>query len=131
MVNTALSKLVPSECENAGDKKLISSLKSAYALAAEQHDLDYYKQLLREHEASIKQQIEEEAKLEEEAQAKEAAKAEKAATKEKKTKRKSKGAEDDMEVDEDAAAAPKSSKKRKKDAESEGEGPKVNKAVQS
>jgi hypothetical protein len=102
------------------------SLQQAYAIAAEGHDLDFYKQVLADfQEESARLEAEAQAKKEE-AEAKAAAKADKdAKAKDKKKKsRKSKAAdEDDVEMED--AEAPKSSKKRKKDADSDGEGPKV------
>ncbi|KAF2154758.1 hypothetical protein K461DRAFT_101728 [Myriangium duriaei CBS 260.36] len=119
MVNTALTKLDPSECENTEKKKLSVALKDAYRIAAENHDLAHFKDLLRQHEQEL-QEIEQEEREKAERKATEAAeKAEKKADKE---RRKSKVA-DEMDVDEDG----KPSKKRKKEADSEGEAPKAKK----
>lgn len=134
MVNTTLTKLQADDCVvNEKDKKMTKALQLAYTTAAEQHDLDYYKDMLKQFQEAMKDEAEEK-RLKEveraEAEAKKAEKAEKSAAdkdgKDKKARRKSKAAagDDAMDVDEvDGEAKP--SKKRKKDAESEGEGAKV------
>ncbi|KAL1304017.1 hypothetical protein AAFC00_000458 [Neodothiora populina] len=137
IVNTALTPLNPGDtAEDKLKPKMSQSLKNAYALAEERHDIEYFKQILQEHQEAEKE-------LQEELAAKEAEKAEKAAkkqertenekVKEKKEKRKSTAKskdavsdEDEMDVDGKAEAA-KPSKKRKKEAESEGEGAKPKK----
>jgi cobalamin biosynthesis protein CobT len=130
LVNTGLTPLEPEECTTK-PIKMSKSLQQAYAIAAEGHDLDFYKQVLADfQEESARLEAEAQTKKEE-AETKAAAKAEKDAkakdgeAKDKKKKsRKSKAAdEDDIEMED--AEAPKSSKKRKKDADSDGEGPKV------
>ncbi|KAF2224943.1 hypothetical protein BDZ85DRAFT_294777 [Elsinoe ampelina] len=120
MVNTALTKLDPSEINLNSEKKMQPALKDAHRIASEGHDLDHFKSVLRQHEEEVKE-IE---KLErEEFERKQAEKEEKEARKAEKERRKSKVADDDaMDVDED-----KPTKKRKKEAESEGEGPKPKK----
>lgn len=133
MVNTALTPLDPSECAKPPTGKMAKALKGAYDIAAENHGLDYYKDLLKvwqEEEESIQRQQEaldaENARLAEE-QAKEAeqdAKSEAAKEKpKKKAARKSKAADEDVDMED--AEPPKSSKKRKKDADSDAEGPQV------
>lgn len=118
MINTALTRLEPSEIDTSGEKKLQPALRDAHMIAAEGHDLDHFKDVLRQHENEVKE-LEREAR--EEAERKAAVAAEKAEKRIEKERRKSKAADDDaMDVDEDKPA-----KKRKKDAESEGEGPKV------
>lgn len=127
MPNTALPRLEPSECEikNEG-KKMSKGLKEAYELAQQQHDLGYFKQILKEHDEEMMRVQQEQAKREEELAEQEAAKSEKAEAKKDKSRRKSKAADgDEMDIDDEALAEAKPSKKRKKDAESEGEGPKV------
>ncbi len=133
MVNTALTPLDPSECTGSPKSKQTKALQDAYRLAAENHDITFYKDMLvqwqEEEQRIAKERAEleaEQARLREE----EAARAAKATEngeadaekKKKKAPRKSKGGED---VDMADAEAPKSSKKRKKDAESDGEGVKV------
>ncbi|KAG8627608.1 hypothetical protein KVT40_005091 [Elsinoe batatas] len=120
MVNTALTKLDPSEINLNSEKKMQPALKDAHRIASEGHDLDHFKTVLRQHEEEVKE-IE---KLErEEFERKQAEKEEKEARKAEKERRKSKVADDDaMDVDTD-----KPTKKRKKEAESEGEGPKPKK----
>lgn len=119
MVNTALTRLEASECENAENKKLSVALKAAYKIAAENHDLAYFKDLLKKHDEELKEL--ERADLEK-AERKATEEAQKAERKAEKERRKSKAA-DDMDVDGES----KPTKKRKKEAESEGEGPKAKK----
>jgi len=99
---------------NVSEKGKTKSLILAHKVAAEGHDLQYFKNMLLEHEQALA--ADEEAIRERDA-AKEAAKA---AKKEKKPKRKSEAADEDveMEVVEDDS---KKSKKRKKAAESDDE----------
>ncbi|KAJ5475088.1 hypothetical protein N7539_008154 [Penicillium diatomitis] len=132
--NTQLTPITPEECKDVPEKGKAKGLIAAYKVAAEGHDLDYFKQMLADHEAAIQQEIEEEeaaeaakaaAKAEKEA-AKEAAKAEKeAAKKATKNKRKSKGAETDVEMEDvdDSKKAKPASKKRKNEVDAEAEKP--------
>jgi hypothetical protein len=126
-VNTGLTPLEPEECNTKPTSKMSKSLQQAYAIAAEGHDLDFYKQVLAEFQEESARLEAEALKKQEEAAAKadKDAKAKDGEAKDKKKKsRKSKAAdEDDVEMED--AEAPKSSKKRKKDADSDGEGPKV------
>lgn len=96
---------------NIGKKKKTKALWEAYEVAAEGHDLAYFKEMLDSHEKVMIQDAEE----------KEAAAAAKAEAKEKKKKnRKSSAAADEMDVDVDAetpSSKAKPSKKRKKEAE--------------
>lgn len=119
MVNTALTRLEPSECEgeDVEKKKLTAALRDAYRIASEGHDLDHFKGVLREHEKEL-QQYEDEQR--EKAEKKAAEAAEKAEKKANKAQRKSK-AGDDADANEEG----KQSKKRKKEADSDGDGPKV------
>ena len=123
-VNTDLVPLdleaVKAEVAEGHQGKKSKSLWSAYQIAAAEHDLAWFKDMLQEHEQAVQKDVEEKA----EADAKKAEKAEK------KAKRKSNAAEAetgdvDMEDAEDNESAsdkkPKGSKKRKKDADSEGE----------
>ncbi|KAJ5291099.1 hypothetical protein N7478_000350 [Penicillium angulare] len=108
--NTNLTPLDPAACKDVSEKNKAKSLISAYKIAAEGHDLQYFKSLLSDHEAALEQEREEAEREEEE---KEKAKAEKAA---KKNKRKSKGPETDVEMeDEEDTKKSKATKKRKKD----------------
>ena len=125
MVNTSITKLDPSECVvKEGDKKLTKDLKAAYEIAAEQHDLDHFKGMLKQHEDELREFAAEQARLEAEKADADAAKAqkasEKAAKEPKKKSRKSKGGDDDDEMDVDKEEK-STSKKRKKEADSEGE----------
>lgn len=117
--NTQLTPITPAECENVSEKNKAKGLIAAYKVAAEGHDLQYFKNLLADHQAALQQEIEE-------AEAQEAAKAAAKAEKAKKNKRKSKGADIDVEMeDADDSKKAKSTKKRKKDAETDGEADKV------
>lgn len=128
MVNTALTPLDPKECETLPKSKMTKQLQSAWQIASENHDLDYFKDILKvwqEEQAAFER--DQRAKAEErekkaaekaEREAEAAAKAADDETKGKKKKsRKSKG-DEDVEM-EDADAPKSSSKKRKKDAESD------------
>jgi uncharacterized protein (DUF305 family) len=114
--NTDLSPLDPAACKDISEKGKSKALVAAYNVAAENHDLAYFKNMLADHQAAIQQE-------EEEREAQEAAKAAAKAAKEaKKNKRKSMETRDDVEMeDADDEKQPKSSKKRKKDAEAEGD----------
>jgi hypothetical protein len=111
---------VKKEIEAGNMMKKNKSLGQAYEIAAEGHDLDYFKELLKNHEQALVHESE-----------RSAAKADvKAAKKEKAVKRKSSAAVDseDIEMDDVDEAAPASKKKgtkRKKDDDSDGEQGKV------
>lgn len=135
MNNTLLTPLDPEECKTLPNSKMTKALQEAYKVASENHDLDYFKDLLStwmtEMEAIRKLEAEELEAIEalEAEQALHAASGEAgdeaaAAKPKKKPARKSKGADDDLAMD-DADAAPKSTKKRKKADESEGDAPKA------
>lgn len=126
--NTQLTPLDPAECKDVSEKNKTKKLYSAYQIAAEGHDLKYFKDLLADHQAAVQQELEEEEAKEAEEAAKaaekEAAKAEKSA---KKPKRKSKAAETDVEMEDvdDSKKTKATPKKRKKDVETDGEAEKV------
>lgn len=118
--NTELHALDPEACKTATEKGKSKDLYAAYQIAAEQHDLQFFKEMLADHQAAML----------EDSEAK--------ATKSKKGKRKSKDAVDDaedvdmedaedgMDVDDDEAETKaKGSKKRKKATDSDGETTKV------
>ena len=130
MVNTNLTPLEASECESLPSAKMTKALSQAWKVAAEGHDLDYFKGLLKvyqEEQAQIEKEMREEeeryAREAEERKAREEEEAKEAAEDEAKTKkkkpRKSKGGDGDVEMED--ADAPKSAKKRKKEAESDGD----------
>lgn len=130
MVNTSLTPLTPEECEAPTNAKMTKALKDAYKIASENHDLEHFKGILKtwqEEQALIEKELreqEEEAALEQERKAQAAAEAAKKGDTEgkppKKSKaRKSKGGDDDVDM-EDADAPPKSSKKRKNESDAEG-----------
>ncbi|KAJ5124585.1 uncharacterized protein N7515_008410 [Penicillium bovifimosum] len=115
--NTNLTPLDPAECKDVSEKNKSRPLLNAYKVASEGHDLQYFKDLLNDHQAAIEQ---EEAELEAQEAEKAAAKA---AKETKKGKRKSKGAETDVEMEDadDSKKAKAPSKKRKKEAETDAE----------
>lgn len=119
--NTNLTPLDPAECKEVSEKNKSKLLLSAYKVAAEGHDLQYFKKLLSDHQAAID---EEDAEIEAREAEKEAAKA---AKESKKGKRKSKAADTDVEMEDvdDSKKTKSASKKRKKDAETDGEAEKV------
>ncbi|KAF2622706.1 hypothetical protein BU25DRAFT_462576 [Macroventuria anomochaeta] len=109
---------VKKDVESGNSAKKNKALWSAYEIAAEGHDLAYFKGMLASHEAA----------LQEDAEAREAKELEKKEKKEKAAKRKSTAAADSDDVEmEDAGddAAPsakkaKATKKRKKEDDSDG-----------
>ncbi|KIW33066.1 hypothetical protein, variant 2 [Cladophialophora immunda] len=109
--NTDLAPLTPEDCKDVTEKGKAKALLAAYKVAAEGHDLQFFKTMLDEHAAALQADID----------AKEAREAEKVAKAEKKKKRKSeaKAEADDVEMeDADADVEPKkSSKKRKKEVD--------------
>jgi hypothetical protein len=96
------------------EKGKSKSLIAAHKVAAENHNLEYFKEMLLAHTEAIA--AEEQAQKERDA-AKEAAKA---AKKDKKVKRKSEAADEDVDM-EDVDDDSKKSKKRKKAVESDDE----------
>ena len=122
MPNTDLTPLDPEQCKNIPEKGKQKQLIAAYKIAAENHDLQYFKNLLAEHQRAVQQEAEE---REAAAARKAAQKAEKEARAEKKKKRKS-AADIDVEMAEAEEEDKKSkSKKRKKEVESDAEEEKV------
>lgn len=107
-----LSPLKPEDCKDVPEKGKVKSLLSAYEIASEGHDLQYFKTMLDEHAAALQAEID--AK-----DAREAEKAAKADRKKRKSDVKAETEDVDME-DADADAEPKkSSKKRKKEVDEE------------
>lgn len=109
-----MTPLDPADCKDVSEKNKAKGLIAAYKVAAEGHDLQYFKSLLADHQAALQQEIDE-------AEAEETAKATAKAEKAKKSKRKSKGAETDVEMEEADEKKPKGSKKRKNETETEAE----------
>ena len=108
------------DVKNFSEKSKAKALIAAHHVAAEQHDLAYFKEMLRDHQRA----------MEEDQQAREARAAAKAEKADKKTKRKSVAAGDSDVSMEDAdeeggESKPKSNKKRKKAEDSDGETEKV------
>jgi hypothetical protein len=121
-VNTDLSPLdlddVKATIDNGTQGKKSKALWEAYKVAAENRDLSFFKNMLREHEERRLQLEQEEAERE----------AKKAAKEAKKKAKEAANDDADMEdVDEggEGVKAPKSSKKRKKGIDSDGERSKV------
>ncbi|KAF1949475.1 hypothetical protein CC80DRAFT_581194 [Byssothecium circinans] len=118
-VNTDLSPFnmedVKKEVESGNTSKKNKALSLAYEEAAEGHDLEYYKDMLKSHEAAMNEDAEMKAVKAEE----------KATKKEKASKRKSTAAVDSDVDMEDVDDAPTTGKrkgiKRKKEDESDGE----------
>ncbi|SMR51380.1 unnamed protein product [Zymoseptoria tritici ST99CH_1E4] len=131
MNNTFLKPLNPEDCKNPKGR-MTKALLDAYRIASEDHELDYFKGILKQwQEEEIAARNAEAAyeaeRLREEAEAAAAPKESGEDVKpKKKVARKSKGADEDVEM-EDADAAPKSSKKRKKAEESDPDAPKAKK----
>ena len=131
MVNTALTPLSPEECTPLPSTKMTKALKEAYKLASEDHDLDYFKGVLKvwqEEQAKYEQEQRElderEAREAEERAQKEAEEAaakdqEETQAKKKPKSRKSKGGDGDVEMA-DGDTPKSSSKKRKNESDVEG-----------
>ncbi|MCJ1437058.1 hypothetical protein MMC27_006443 [Xylographa pallens] len=115
IINSELSPLTPEECKDIADKGKSKSLLEAYKIAAQGHDLAYFKTMLADHMAAMQEDADE--------------KAEREAKKASKAKRKSGEVSapadnedaDEMDVDEDGADSKPKSKKRKKSLESDGD----------
>lgn len=114
MPNTDLTPLDPASIDTDDTKGKSKPLVAAFAKAAEDNDLQHYKDMLADHQKAVKEEQE--------------AQAERDAKKSAKGKRKSVDAsaaaaddEDEMDVDEDEEEPKPKSKKRKKEADSDGE----------
>ncbi|KAL1990268.1 hypothetical protein VTN49DRAFT_6107 [Thermomyces lanuginosus] len=119
MPNTDLTPLDPEQCKNIPEKGKQKQLIAAYKIAAENHDLQYFKNLLAEHQRAVQQEAEE---REAEAARKAAQKAEKEARAAEKKKKRKSTADTDVEMADAEEEDKKSkSKKRKKEAESDAE----------
>jgi len=130
MPNTDLTPLDTEEIKKADRTKKSKQLLNAYDVACEGHELEHYKQLLRDHEQALAEEKEEQEKRAQEKQEK----------KDKKAKRQSKSndtvedGDDDAEMEDapdqvaedgETPKQKKGTKKRKKEADSEGETAKV------
>lgn len=111
MPNTDLSPLDTSTCKDTTEKGKSKPLLAAYEKAAEQHGLEYFKDMLADHQKAVKEDLE--------------AQAERDAKKAHKSKRKSTDVPmedaDDMDVDDEAEGPKPKSKKRKKEIDSDGD----------
>ncbi|KKZ65044.1 hypothetical protein EMCG_09067 [[Emmonsia] crescens] len=110
--NTDLTPLDPESCKDVNEKGKAKNLVEAYRVASENHDLQYFKDMLADHQRALEQD-------QEEREAREAAKT----AKQDKKKRKSMDVADEQEDDATDAGTEKrkSTKKRKKDIESDAE----------
>ena len=62
MVNTSLTPLDPEDCRDPPNSKMTNALKKAWQIASEQHDLAYFKGILKtwqEEQAQIEQELRE------------------------------------------------------------------------
>lgn len=101
--NTALSGLTADKAKDTLGEKMRKDLRAAFELAADDHPLDYYKDILKS--------------FQEEQMAQEQARLEAAATPKKTRKIKTRAASDDDDADmDDVGAAPKSAKSKKRKA---------------
>lgn len=109
ITNTELTPLTAEECQEVDEKHKPKGLLAAYKVGAEGHDLDFFKQMLADHEKAVEEDR--------------ARKAEADLKKKSKSKRKSSTADendaDEMEVDEETAESKPKTKKRKKSVESD------------
>ena len=112
--NTDLTPISPEDCKDVPEKGKSKSLLEAYAVAADAHDLNYFKTMLAEHQEAMVEDAER--------------RAEREAKKAQKAKRKSDAAAaaeaDDMDIDDEEEGKPKT-KKRKKSIGSDGADEKV------
>ncbi|KAK5197349.1 hypothetical protein LTR92_003288 [Exophiala xenobiotica] len=109
--NTDLAPLSPEDCKDVSEKGKAKALLAAFQVAAEGHDLEYFKNMLHEHNAAMQADWD----------AKEAREAERAAKADKKKRKSEVKADTDVELEDAEAAPKKSSKKRKKDVDSDDE----------
>ena len=100
----------PEDCKDVPEKGKGKALLSAYEIAAEGHDLEYFKTVLDEHAAAMQADID--AK-----DAREAEKAAKADRKKRKSEAKNTAEDVDMEDADAEVESKKSSKKRKKEVD--------------
>ncbi|OAX80271.1 hypothetical protein ACJ72_05395 [Emergomyces africanus] len=110
--NTDLTPLDPESCKDVSEKGKAKNLVEAYRVASENHDLQYFKDMLADHQRALEQD-------QQEREARAAAKA----AKEDKKKRKSMDVADGQEDETGDAGAEKrkTTKKRKKNVESDAE----------
>ncbi|KAI5366441.1 Putative PWWP domain-containing protein [Septoria linicola] len=134
MVNTSLTPLEPEECLTLPKTKMTKALQEAYKVASEGHDIDFFKDVLRQHQQELEAIVQAQVEYEERLAAEAAARAEAAENGEdvttkdkakKKAPRKNKAADEDVDMED--ADAPKSTKKRKKADESDADAPKPKK----
>jgi hypothetical protein len=103
--------LSPEDCKDVPEKGKAKALLAAFQVAAEGHDLEYFKNMLHEHNAAMQADWD----------AKEAREAERAAKADKKKRKSEVKADTDVEMEDAEAAPKKSSKKRKKEVDSDDE----------
>lgn len=109
--NTDLSELDVKACKDVSEKGKTKQLLKAYEVASEEHDLQFFKEMLLQHEAALQQDEDEKA----------AKAAEKKAKAEKKKRKSEAKLEEDVDMEDVEEAPKKLSKKRKKEPESDDE----------
>ncbi|KAI1907211.1 hypothetical protein LOZ12_005788 [Ophidiomyces ophidiicola] len=107
--NTDLTPLRPEECKEPPEKGKAKKLLAAYQVAAEGHDLAYFKEILADHQRALQQ----------DAEIRSAAKAKPGRKKRKSVEVLDEPEDDDQEMMDVDIEKSKSTKKRKKDIESE------------
>ena len=128
--NTDLKPIGPADCKDVSEKGKGKQLLAAYAVAAESHDLQYFKDLLAEHQLALDAENQE---LEAQAAAKTASKASKDSKKKKPQPKSSTDADGDVEMEDAGTEKPsKGSKKRRKSGvDTDGEAEKVGERVEN
>lgn len=112
--NTDLTLITPEDCKNVEEKGKAKSLLAAYGVASEDHDLEYFKTMLAEHQAAVQEDLDRQAEKEAERSAAKAAKAEKSGRRKSTTAVEKDDDDDKMDIDEDGNTQKPQSKKRKK-----------------
>ena len=120
--NMDLTPITPEDCSNVEQKGKAKGLLAAYDIAGEDHDLQYYKTMLADHQAAVQEDLDRQAEKEAERAAAKAAKAEKNARRKSTTAAEKDDDDDDqMDIDQDSNTQKTPSKKRKKVADAEDE----------
>ena len=108
-----MSSLDPEECKDVSEKGKSKSLLEAYSVAAEGHDLAYFKSMLIEHQEAMVEDAERRAE-------RDAKKAQKSKRKSEATALAEEADDDEMDIDDDEQESKPKTKKRKKSVDSEG-----------
>ena len=117
--NTDLTSITPEECKDVDEKGKSKSLIAAYGVAAEGHDLQYFKTMLADHQAALQEDIDLQNEKEAEKAAAKAAKAENKKARRKSVPAPQDGDDDEMGVDGEPSTEKAKSKKRKKTGDTE------------